>query len=148
MILWHNTNFYRKPLWKTKIYYNSIFLNLASRSNWAPPHHLHIWHSSLRVRLRLWLGHVLIAGLVSWYISRMMGKTKFLGEFASNFWNRFELAPESDNPHFFVPQKMEPSDYLKPKFGKQIVLCIKSSAFRRKMSYYFKSYFSGLISIG
>ena len=42
----------------------------------------------------------------------MMGKTIFLGEFASNFSNRFELAPESDNPHFFGPQKMEPSDYL------------------------------------
>ena len=65
----------------------------------------------------------------------MMGKTVFLGDFASNFCNRFELPPESDNPYFFGPWKMEPSDYLKPKFGKQIVLCIKSSAFWRKMRY-------------
>ena len=122
-------------LWKTNVKFTKtqIFLNLASRSHWAPPHHLHIWHSSLQLRLQL--SHVLIAGLVSWYIPKMTGKTVFLGEFVANFCNRFELAPESDNPHFFVPQKMEPSDYFKPKFGQQIVLSIKSSAFRRKMRY-------------
>ena len=40
-------------LWKTnvKITKTQIFLNLASRSYWAPPHHLHIWHSSLQLRL-------------------------------------------------------------------------------------------------
>ena len=68
--------------------------------------------------------HVLIAGLVSWYIPRMIGKTIFMGEFASNFCNRFEPAPESDNPPLFGPGKIEPSDYLKPKFGQQTVLCI------------------------
>ena len=39
------------------------------------------------------------------FVARMMGNTVFQGEFVSNFCNRFELAPESDNLHFFGPRK-------------------------------------------
>ena len=133
-------NFMKKYKLLLKITFSLTFSLWKTNVNvhWAPPHHLHIWHSSLQLWLWPQLSHVIIAGLVCWYIPRMMGKTVFLGEFASNYRNRFEPATESDNPQFFGPWKMEPSDcfdYFKPKFGHQIVLCMKLSAFGRKMRY-------------
>ena len=85
-------NFMKKYKLLLKITFSLTFSLWKTNVNvhWAPPHHLHIWHSSLQLRLWPQLSHVIIAGLVCWYIPRMMGKTVFLGEFASNFCNRFE----------------------------------------------------------